>query len=77
MLLHFRFSFSADYTKDLLGVLQLATLEGRKELEPNCVPHLFLRRLLGTSRLRLFSLSLVTVPEVFSKLNSAQTPSRF
>ena len=78
MLLHFRFSFSADYTKDLLGVLQLlATLEGRKELEPNYVPHLFLGRLLGTSRLRLFSLSLVTVPEVFSKLYSAQTPSRF
>ena len=77
MLLHFRFSLSADYTKDLLGVLQLATLEGRKELEANCAPHLFLGRLLGTSRLRLFSLSLVTVPEVFSKLYSAETPSRF
>ena len=76
MLVLFRFSFSADYTKDLFG-LQLATLEGRKELQPNYVPHLFLGRLLGTSRLRLFSLSLVTVPEVFSKLYSALTPSRF
>ena len=76
MLVHFRFSSSADYTKDLFG-LQLATLEGRKELQPKCVPHLFLGRLLGTSRLRLFSLSIVTVPEVFSKLYSAQTPSRF
>ena len=76
MLVLFRFFFSADYTKDLFD-LQLATLEGRKELQPNCVPLLFLGRLLGTSRLRLFSLSLVTVPEVFSKLYSAQTPSRF
>ena len=76
MLVHFRFSFSADYTKDLFG-LPLATLERRKELEPNCVPHLFLGRLLGMSQLQLFSLSLVTVPEVFSKLYSAQTPSRF
>ena len=50
MLVHFRFFLSADYTKDLFG-LQLATLEGRKELEPNCVPHLFLGTLLGTSRL--------------------------
>ena len=48
MLVHFRFSISADYTKDLFG-LQLATLEGRKELEQSCVPHLFLGRLLGTS----------------------------
>ena len=70
MLVHFRFSFSADYTKDLFG-LQLATLEGERELEPNCVPHLFLGTLPGTSRLdigQFFSLSLVTVPEVFSKL---------
>ena len=71
MLVHFRFFFlSADYTKDLFG-LQLATLEGRKELEPNCVAHLFLGRVLGTSRLvigQFFSLSLITVPEVFSKL---------
>ena len=48
MLVHFRFSISADYTKDLFG-LQLANLEGRKELEPSCVPHLFLGSLLGTS----------------------------
>ena len=74
MLVHFRFSFSADYTKDLFG-LQLVTLEGRKELEPNCVPHLLLGRLLGTSPLRLFSLSLVTVPEVFSKLYSGPDSS--
>ena len=70
MFVHFRFSFSADYTKDLFN-LQLAKLEGRRELEPNCVPHLFLGRLLGTNRLAIgqfFSLSLVTVPEVFSKL---------
>ena len=70
MLVHFRFSFSADYTKDLFG-LQLATLEGGRKLEPNCVPHLFLGTLPGTSRLdigQFFSSSLVTVPEVFSKL---------
>ena len=70
MLVHFCFSFSADYTKDLFG-LQLANLEGRRELESNCVPHLFLERLLGTSRLAIgqfFPLSLVTVPEVFWKL---------
>ena len=70
MLMHFRFSFTADYTKDLFG-LQLATLEGRKELEPNCVPHLFLGTLLGTSWSAIgqfFSLSVVKVPEVFSKL---------
>ena len=60
MLVHFRFSFSADYTKDLFGP-QLANLEGRRELEPNCVPHLFLGTLLGTSWLAIgqfFSLSL-------------------
>ena len=70
MFVRFRFFLSADYTKDLFG-LQFPTLEGGKELEPNCVPHLFLGTLLGTSRLAIgqfLSLSLVTVPEVFSKL---------
>ena len=46
MLVHFRFSISADYTKDMFG-LQLATLEGRKELEPNCIPQLVSGKVTG------------------------------
>ena len=46
-------------------------------MEPKCVPQVFLGRLLGTRRSAIgqfFSLSLVTVPDVFAKVNSAQFP---
>ena len=47
----------------------------RKELEPNWVPQLFLGSFLGRSQSAIgqfFPLSLVTVPEVFAKVNSVQ-----
>ena len=44
-----------------------AILETKRELEPRCVPQLFLGLLLGM-RQSAFSLSLVTVPEVYAKL---------
>lgn len=46
----------------------------------NCVPQLFLGKLLATRRSdigQLFFLSLVAVPEVSAKLNLAHVPSRF
>ena len=46
-------------------------------MEPKCIPQLFLGWLLGTRWSAIgqfFSLSLVTVPEVFAKENSAQFP---
>ena len=56
----------------LIGVNNsFATLETRRELEPNCVPQLFLGWLLGTRRSAIgqfFSLSRVTIPEVFAKV---------
>ena len=55
-----------------------ATLE--RALEPKCVPQLFLGSLLWTrwsSVSHFFYLSLVTIPEVFAKVNSTQFPSRF
>ena len=63
----------------LIGVNNsFATLETRRELEPNCVPQLFLGWLLGTRRSAIgqfFSLSRVTIPEVFAKVTSAQSSS--
>ena len=65
----------------LIGVNNsFATVETRRELEPNCVPQLFLGWLLGTRRSAIghfFSLSLVTLPEVFAKVTSAQSSSFF
>ena len=60
---------------------QTAFRDFRKEmgLEPKCVPRLSLGSL-GTRRSaigQVFPLSLVIVPEVFAKVNSAQVPSRF
>ena len=55
---------------------QLDTLEARRELEPKCVPQLFLGSLLETCQSaigQLFYLSIVTVPEVF--VNAAQLSS--
>ena len=57
-----------------------ATLEMRRGLVLKCVPRLFLGSLLVTRRSAIgqfFSLHLVTTPEVFAKINSAQFPSRF
>ena len=66
-------------------VFPFATLETTKKkqtnkLEPKCVPQLFLRSLLGTRQSavgQFFSLSLVTVPEVFMKVKSAKFSSCF
>ena len=54
-----------------------ATLETRSELEPKCFPQWFVGSLLGTDRSvidQFFPLSLVTVPEVFAKINSLPSP---
>ena len=67
-----RFTFPTKKTK------AFATLE--RALEPKCVPQLFLGSLLWTrwsSVSHFFYLSLVTIPEVFAKVNSTQFPSRF
>ena len=56
---------------------ELATLETRKELEPKCVPQLLVGSLLGTDRSTIgqfFPPVLVTVVEVFAKINSSQSP---
>lgn len=58
--------------------LPLKKREG--ELKQKCFAQLILGSLLGTRRSavdQFVSLSLVKVPEVFSKVNSAQIPSRF
>ena len=56
-------------------------LEKRKgELEPKCVLQLFPVSLLGMRRSaigQLFFLSLLTIPEVFAKVNSTQFPCLF
>ena len=56
-----------------------ATSETRRLLEPKCVPQLILGSLLGTfsTAIGQFFPSLVTVPEVFAKVNSVQFPRRF
>ena len=57
-----------------------ATLETRRELEPKCVPQLFLgwlREMRRSAIGHLFPLSLATISEVFAKVYSAQFPSRF
>ena len=51
---------------------RFATSKTRRELEPKC-----LRQLILGSYRPIVSLSLVTVPEVFAKVNSGQVPSRF
>ena len=61
---------------------QTAFRDFRKEmgLEPKCFPQLFVGSLFGTRRSaigQVLSLSLVTVPEVFAKVNSALVPSCF
>ena len=50
-------------------------LQTSRELEPKCVPQLFLESLLTTRRSvigHFFPLFLETVPEVFAKVNSGQ-----
>ena len=49
------------------------------ELEPKCLPQLFVGLLLGThqSAIGHFSLSPVTFPDVFAKVRSIQSPSSF
>ena len=62
-----------------IATTQPDTLEMRRELEPKRVPQWFLGSLLGTRWSAIgqfFSLSLATVPEVFTKVKSAQFPSR-
>ena len=61
-----------------MHVKWFATLETRKELEPKYVPKLFLGSIReGGGRWsaigQLFFPSLVTVPEVFAKVNSVRT----
>ena len=51
-----------------------------RELEPKCVAQLFLGlfwRMRWSAIGQFFPLSLVTIPEVSAKVNSAQFPSRF
>ena len=60
---------------------EFATLETRRELEPKCVPKLFMGSLLGIVRSAIGQFpplppSLATVPEVFAKVNSSQFPFR-
>lgn len=54
---------------------KFATLEARRGLEPKCIPQWFLGLLLGYGQSAIgqfFSLSLVTLPEVLSKIYSSQ-----
>ena len=54
--------------------------QAKKKLEPKCVPQFILGSLLGTRQSavgQFFSLSLVTVPEVFMKVKSAKFSSFF
>ena len=53
----------------------ICNIRSEKELEPKCLPQLFLGSLLVTRRSAIgqfFFLSLVTVPEVFAWVNSAR-----
>ena len=52
---------------------KFVTLETRRELESKCVRQLFLGSLLG-SHWPIFPVSVVTVPEVFAKVNLPQSP---
>ena len=52
-----------------------STLETRRELRPKCIQQLFVESLLETRQSAIgqfFPLSLVTVPEVFEKVNFVQ-----
>ena len=67
------------YYKQLFTLLQLqfATLATRRKLEPKCVPRWFLGwALWRTAQLlaNFFYLSLVTIPDIFAKVNSALFP---
>ena len=57
----------------------LVHLETRRGLKPKCVPQLYLGSLLGARRSAIgqFLPVLNNIPEVFAKVNSAQSPSRF
>ena len=62
------------------GPFAIRHFRSEKEMEPKCVPQLFRGSLLGTRRSAIgqfFSVSLVTVPEVFAKVNSPQFLSHF
>ena len=59
---------------------ELATLATKRELKPKSVLQLFLGILTSDASFcywPIFPLPLVTVPEVFAKVNSVQFPSRF
>ena len=63
----------------ILSLLLFVTLETKRELEPKCLPQLFLGSLLETRRSAIgqfLCLSLLTVPEVFAKIYSTQFTSR-
>ena len=56
------------------------TWEMRRGLEPKCISQVFMGSLLGkcwSAICQCFFMSLVRVPEVFAKVNSAQIPSPF
>jgi len=60
----------------LVGQIKFATFETRRELEPKCVPQLFL--VTGEAPVSywpVFSMSLVMVPEFFAKVKEAQSSS--
>ena len=55
-----------------------AILESRRELEPKCAPQVFLASFLAqVSYWSIFSMSHVTVPETFAKVNLAVVPFSF
>ena len=59
--------------------LVFATLKLRREMEPKFFPQGLLGSFPGTRRSgigQFFSMSLVTVPEVFAKVNTVQVLSR-
>ena len=68
-----RMEGSVDRLCSLFSFSPLATLVTRRELAPKCVPHFLLGSLMerDSQPLAIFPLSLVTVPEVFAKVNSA------
>lgn len=67
-------SASFDPVQSVSRAAKFATLETRRGLEPKFVPQFTLGWLLGTARASywpIFPMSLITVPEVFTKVDSA------
>ena len=70
---HLNLSTSWSHTETFFWlVTQFATLETKRELRPKHVPQLFLRS--SPVRCRSAIGQFLTVPEVFSKVNSARCP---